>query len=250
MTTENTNVEDNKPATPPVTLDGEGTKPATPAAPAGDKPADTGDKPAEPIVYEPSGDAGLDMALAFIGKQGLAGDHPAVQAAANGDFSMLKATLAQKGVQGYAEFIALGEEAYKRQTEKATAAAEATRKAVYDVAGSPEDWAAVQKWASENATPEEKAELNAQLNAGGLRAKAAATYLVNAYNKAGNVIQDPAEVLKPSAKPNAGGEALLTAREYASEVAKLNAKLRGRLDGSPEYEALQRRRGAAAKAGR
>lgn len=248
MTTENVNPEENK-GQPPVTLDG-GTPPA-PATPPTPPAAPTEEsKTPEVVVYEPSGDAGLDMALAFIGKQGLAGDHPAVQAAANGDFTMLKATLAQKGVQGYAEFIALGEEAYKRQAEKAAAAAETTRKTIYDVAGGQDEWAAVQKWASENATAEEKAELNAQLNAGGLKAKAAAAYLVSAYNKAGNVTKEPADVVAPNAKPNAGGDAPLTAREYAAEVAKLNAKLRGRLDGSPEYEALQRRRAAAAKAGR
>lgn len=250
MTTENANPGDGQETkvTPPVTLDGDTPADPKPAVTPEAKPAEKADESV--VTYEPTGDAGLDMALAFIGKQGLAGDHPAVQAAANGDFTMLKATLAQKGVQGYAEFIALGEEAYKRQTEKGKAAAEDTRKTVYAAAGGAEQWAAIQKWASENATPEEKAAINEQLNAGGIKAKAAAVYLTNLYNKAGNMTQDPADVTKPGAKPNASADAPLSAREYASEVAKLNAKLRGRLDGSPEYEALQRRRAAAAKSGR
>lgn len=235
--------EVDTPAPAPLTLD---VTPPAPAAPAAPTPAPAADPTgaASEVVYEPTGDRGLDMALAFIGKQGMAGDHPAVLAAVDGDFSLLKAELATKGVPGYAEYIELGEQAYARTQEKNKATAEAARKAVHDVVGGEENWKAVQAWASANATPEEKAEINSQLSRGGLAAKAAATYLANAYSKANNVTQEPKDVTNGGGK-SAASDGKLSATEYAKEVNALNIKLRGRLDGSPEYEALQRRRLAA-----
>lgn len=216
--------------------------PADPATPAAAPSA------AKEATYEPTGDAGLDMALAFIGKQGFDREHPAVKAAEGGDFSILKAELAAKGVQGAAEFLALGEQSYARAQEKAKAASAATNAAVYKVVGGEESWKAIQTWASANATPEEKAEINAQLSAGGVAAKAAATYLANAYNKANNVSQEPAEVTNGApGKPAANAE--LSASDYAKEVKALNNKLKGRLDGSPEYEALNARRLASKSRG-
>lgn len=239
MTTETTPVEgEAKPAVipTPLTLNTEPVVAATPAVEPTPVVNDT------PVIYEATGDRGLDMALAFIGKQGLAGDHPAVQAAAEGDFTLLKATLAQKGVQGYAEFVELGEQAYARTQEKNKAAAEATRAAVHAAAGGEEQWAAIQKWASANASPEEKAEINEQLNKGGIAAKAAVTYLMTTYAKSADMTQEPASAVKPGASLKPAAPVKMTAAVYAEEVAALNVKLRGRLDGSPEYEALQRRR--------
>ena len=240
---------DPAPAAPavPVTLDVAPVVPAVPAAaaPATPEPAGT-----EPVTYEPTGDRGLDMALAFIGKQGLAGDHPAVQAAADGDFTLLKAELAQKGVQGYAEFIELGEQAYARTQEKNKAQAETARKAIHDTAGGAESWAAIQAWASANASPEEKAEINLQLNKGGLAAKAAVVYLSNAYSKAGNVSQEPADVSKGGGKPASTGTGDISAADYSAAVKALNVKLKGNLEGNPEYEALNNRRLASKARGR
>ncbi len=238
-------------ATPAATTVALTTSVQAPAVPA--VPAATDAKPdagaATVATYEPTGDAGLDMALAFIGKQGFAQDHPAVVAAAAGDFSILKAELAAKGVQGAAEFLALGEQSYARTQEKAKAASAATNAAVYKVVGGEESWKAIQTWASANATPEEKAEINAQLSAGGVAAKAAATYLANAYNKANNVSQEPAEVTNGAAAKAPASNGNLSAAEYAKEVNALNVKLKGRLDGSPEYEALNRRRLESRKRG-
>jgi hypothetical protein len=228
------------PAPTPLTLDVAPVVPATPAT-----PEPTPSEPSGEVVYEATGDRGLDMALAFIGKQGFPGDHPAVQAAAEGDFSLLKAELAAKGVPGYAEFLELGEQAYARTQEKNKATAESARKAVHDVVGGEESWKAVQAWASANATPEEKAEINAQLSKGGLAAKAAATYLANAYSKANNVTQEPKDVTNGNGGKPPVSDGKLSAADYAKEVNALNIKLRGRLDGSPEYAALQTRRLAA-----
>lgn len=227
--------------TAPLTLDVTPTPaPAVPVTPPAPVPEPQGNVE---VVYEPTGDAGLDMALGFIGKQGLAGDHPAVVAAAAGDFTLLKATLAQKGVVGYEAFIELGQQAYGRTQEKQKAQAEAARTAIHTQVGGAENWNAIQAWASANADADEKTVINAQLGAGGVAAKMAVAYLANAYNKANNKEQDPATVLAPggAGKPPSASSGMLSPSEYAKEVALLSVKLRGRVDGSPEYEALRRR---------
>lgn len=214
---------------------------------APEKPAEP-EKPVvsdTPVQYEPTGDVGLDMALDFVGKSGVDIDHPAMKAAINGDFTLLKATLAAKGVSGWEQFVALGEAAYARENAAATAKNEAIREAVYKEAGGKEEWAAVQQWASDNATPEEKAEVNAMLNQGGLASKAAVRHLVEAYSRANNVTVEPRDGTASASRGSpAGDNAPLSPRAYSDAVQQLNAKLGGRLEGSREYQVLQARRSA------
>lgn len=220
---------DDAPATPP-------SPPPVPAAPA----------EGEVFEFEPTGDVGLDMALAFIGKAGIAETHPAMVAATNGDFSILKATLAAKGVAGWEQFVALGEAAYTRKADETAKAQAAVKEAVYKEAGGKDEWEAIQKWASANATPEEKTEINALLNKGGLAAKGAVKYLADAYARANNVEVNPRDPLANAARGGVphSDNAPLSPREYATEVQKLNNKLNGRLEGSTEYAKLQARRAA------
>lgn len=212
-------------------------KPVTPAEPPQDVPDGA------TVEYEPTGDTGLDLALQFIGKAGVASDHPAVVAAASGDFSILKATLAAKGVQGWEQFVALGEDAYKRNQAKSEEKANALKTLVHNTVGGAEQWAEIQTWASANADPGEKAEINAMLNAGGLQAKQAARYLAECYAAANNVEVNPADPTRAAGRGSpAADNGPLSPRQYADEVARLNGKLHGRLEGSKEYQALQARR--------
>lgn len=201
---------------------------------------------AEVFEFEPTGDVGMDMALAFIGKAGINEQHPAMVAAINGDFTILKATLAAKGATGWEQFVALGEAAYTRKQAEAAAQRSALQEAVFKEAGGKEQWEAVQKWASANATPEEKAEINALLNKGGLAAKGAVKYLVDAYGRANNVEVSPRDATANASRGGvpAADTAPLSPRDYANAVQQLNVKLRGRLEGSKEYAALQSRRAA------
>lgn len=230
------NLED---ANQSVLLD-EVTKPTPPAVPPVPEDGD-GD-----VVYEPTGDVGLDLALDFVGKAGIPSNHPAMVAASEGDFSILKATLAAKGVQGWEQFVALGEQAYQKTVAATEAKSKALREAVHKEAGGAEEWGAIQKWAGANATPEEKAEINNLLNQGGLQAKLAVQYLVSAYGRANNVTREPKD---PTANASRGGlpgtnDGPLSPKEYAEAVRSLNNKLNGRLEGSREYDQLQRRRAA------
>lgn len=226
---------DDKPVTPPV--------PVVKQEPVKETPADTG-----AVEYEPTGDVGLDMALQFVGKAGITGDHPAMVAASKGDFTILKATLAQKGTPGWEQFVALGEAAYTRNQEAGIAKNAALTALVHEAAGGADEWKAVQVWAAANATPEEKQQINAQLNGGNIAAKAAVLYLTSAYNRANNVVvepRDPAARAGRSGGTPTGDTGPLTSQAYAEAVQQLNNKLAGRLEGSKEYAALQSRRLAA-----
>ncbi len=214
------------------------------------KPAVPKDEPKAQVAegaveYEATGDVGLDMALNFVGKAGIHMEHPAMQAAISGDFSLLKAELAAKGATGWEQFIALGEAAFSRTKEQEAAKTAALQNLIVNTAGGKEEWAAVQQWASSNATPEEKQQINALLNQGGLAAKGAVKYLVDAYGRANNVTVNPRDVAGNAGRaggvPNAD-TGPLDPKAYSRAVGQLNIKLNGRLEGSPEYEALQRRR--------
>jgi len=221
---------------------------AAPVAVPVASPAPAPGAKAEPVTYEPTGDVGLDMALGFLGKLGIDVDHPGMKAAESGDFAILKATLAALGddARGWEQFLALGEVAYGKRAEAAKVKAEADRQAVISAVGDEATWAAVQTWAAANAEPAERDAVNAALGAGGIAAKAMAQYLHGLYQNAAGTVVKPAPVVGDASRtpPGPGANGPLSPKDYAAEVAALNVKLRGRIDGSPEYAALQARRKA------
>ena len=206
------------------------------------------DAPANEVVaFEPTGDVGLDMALEFLGKQGFGVEHPAMVAAGNGDFTIIEALLAQKGVQGWDKMIALGKAGMERIAGNQKAETAKTLDIVTKAVGGAEEWGNIQKWAAANATDEERSAINTQLNAGGLSAKMAATYLADLYAKANNVNVTPPDgaTFRGNAKPAVASNGPLDAAGYTAAVAELHRKLGGRMEGSPEYAALGQRRLAA-----
>lgn len=256
----------------PVALGGApaATPPAAPAAaPAGPGEA-TPAKPAESVLlgdpaaaapapnpdtsnefsYDSTGDAGLDYALNFVGKLGYGDTHPAMQAATKGDFSLIKAELATKGVAGAEAVVALAEQAYTRFA--AADAAKATELAGFaaQAAGGAENWAAVRTWAAQEATPQEKAQVNAALSQGGLVAQGVISQLVSLYTQKHTLPKTAADVAKPGATGNAAPSAgPMTAQAYATAVEELRRKHGGNTDSTPEYAALQSQRLAARRAG-
>jgi hypothetical protein len=228
---------------------------AAPApAPAADPAAAPAPAATTPVTYEPTGDPGLDLALSFIGQRGIGVDHPAMKAAEQGDFTLLRATLAQMGEKapGWEHVIAAGEASYAKQIEARKGAATATQDAILSVFGlqagkadtresAAKEWGKVTEWAKANAEPAERAAVNAALSAGGIAAKAMAQYLYGLYKGT------PGAVIEPTPVTNVGGRAAtdtwaLSPDGYKAEVAKLTADKRGNIDGSPEYKVLQQRR--------
>lgn len=201
-----------------------------------------------PVLYEPSGDVALDMALEFVGNLGFGPDDPVMKAAADGNFALLEAKLASMGdkAKGYEKFIALGKSAHANTEAKAKAEAAKNAEGIYSVVGGAANWKAINEWAGKNAEPAERATVNAALNAGGMQAKAMAYYLSTLYERAGNVVVKGKSAVDSGAANGGGGadSGALSPRAYTKEVDALRKKLGGRLDGSREYAQLQQRRNA------
>lgn len=196
--------------------------------------------------YDPTGDAGLDYALGYIGRLGYGTDHPAVAACRDGNFGLLKAELAGLGPKapGYAEVIALAEKAYADNVAKSGEKEAKLGQYCVQAAGSQENWSAVQSWASANADPAEKQQINAALAQGGLMAEAAVNMLVQLYSKSNTLSQEPANAVRSDASGGvATGGGALTAAQYGAAVAALSRANGGRdHTGTAEYAALQARR--------
>ena len=237
--------------------------PAAPVVPTPAKPADgvllADPAAAQPtpnpdtsneFAYDPTGDAGLDYALNFVGKLGYGDTHPAVLAAQKGDFSLIRAELATKGVAGSDAVLALAEQAYTRFAAEDAKKSEELAGFAAQAAGSAENWAVVRAWAAQEATPQEKAQVNAALSQGGLVAQGVISQLVNLYQQKHTLPKDAAAVAKPGeAGTAAPSNEPMTATAYAQAVEALRQKLGNRTDGSPEYATLQSQRLAARHAG-
>lgn len=229
-------------------------------APAAPKPDVLLDAPKEDVTpnpdtsqefsYDPTGDAGLDYALNFVGKLGYGDTHPAIMAAQKGDFSLIRAELATKGVAGSDAVLALAEQAYTRFAAEDAKKSEELAGFAAQAAGSADNWAVVRAWAAAEATPQEKAQVNAALAQGGLVAQGVITQLVNLYQQKHTLPKDAAPVAKPgevgSAAPSTGP---MTAQAYAQAVEQLRQKYGSGTDSTPEYAALQAQRLAARRAG-
>lgn len=227
--------------------DGEGGAPGTPFV-------DPEPKGPVTIEFNPTGSAALDLGLSFVGKLGIGPGDAAFDAAANGDFGMLKAKLGQLGdkAKGHEGMIALLEQEYAKGAEANKEKVSKNVAAIHTAVGGEENWKAIQKWASEKADPEEKRDVNAALKAGGTQAKAMALWLADKYAKATGTTVEPASVARPDAageKPGAGANGALTAKAYAMEVQATRAKLGFKFEGSKEYQSLMARREAGRRAG-
>lgn len=206
-------------------------------------------KPGTVVTYEPTGDAALDMSLSFLGKHGYGPDHPAMVAAAQGNFAMLKADLATKGIAGAAEHVALGEQAYGNRLAVQNAQVEKEKASILEVVGGEANWSAIKEWAKANAEPAEAIAVNKALSAGGLVAKAVAAHLANLHSRATGTTVEPASVNGGNVASNASAAAVangpLAPRAYVAAINELKSKIGGaNMDTHPEYIKLQQRRRA------
>lgn len=216
--------------------------PVEPAAPVTPAPAPAPSKEEATPSFQPTGDAGLDLAMGFFDKLGLTLDSPEMQEAGNGNFSYLEAKLAALGEKaaGSAQYLALAKEAQARLSAQAKAQQEERRKTVHDAVGGEENWKALQEYVNANAEPEELEVVRSALSQGGLVATAVAKHLHSLFLAAPGSNVEPASAATNIPTPDTG--AGLTLAGYRQEVNSLVAKIgSNRLDGSPEYAALRRK---------
>lgn len=199
----------------------------------------------EEIVYDKTGDPGLDFTLNFLGKNGYTPEHPAMAAAMEGNFALLRADLASKGIQGYADILAVGEQSYAGMISKNKEAEAKTLAAVTEIAGGPEAWASIQTWANAQAEPAERAAVNTALKAGGFVAKAVARALAEQYSKAAGTSYEPRAAVPANAPNSKAASGVLSPEGYRAAIAELKSRVGGQnLDQHPEYANLVARRQA------
>lgn len=259
------NVDKQTPAgTPPAPAPATATPPAAdPAQPT--QAATVGPltlEPAAPVTpdpstetkydYDPTGSANLDYALQYVGDLGYGPAHPAILEAQKGNFALIRAELARKGVPGAEAVLSIAESSYKELQGKHQEQAQALTNFAHESAGGADNWAQVQQWARTNADPEEKAQINTALSQGGVLAKATIKFLVDTYSQQHTLNRSP----KSAVQPGAAAAQVVTAGplskgEYGRAVADLSAKYPGRdISGLPEYQSLQQRRLMGMRSGR
>lgn len=188
----------------------------------------------------------LSIALGFLRDAGINPTDPAFQVAeTDGDFELLKAILASKGLPGTDQMLAILEGEVNTHLDAVQEREDRTTQLVSEVLGDQQE--AVFEWARSNATPEEQETINNMLHDGGVAALGAALALQQLYGQGNNT--KPAVNPVSQSKPSTGSGGPLDARTFAAETAALASKLRGDPRGSSEYAALQQRRAAGRKQG-
>lgn len=228
----------------------EAADPAPAPTPEADKkptPKDDGkgsDAP-EPVSYRETGDAQLDYVLSYVGSYGFGPDHPAIKAAEGGNFDQLEVELAKLDAKGAAQVINLARKSYESYQAKAQEAAQATQQILHQAAGGEEEWAAVQQWASENATEDEKAFINKALAEGGVAAGIVGQWLASNFRSSTETAfkgKEAAKAPAPAAKPESGSTEKLSAKEFGAKTQELYRKYGNDYNKTAEYKALAKRR--------
>lgn len=199
----------------------------------------------EAVQYKPTGDAAMDVALAFVGRMGITPDDPAMLAAGQGNFALIEAKLAAMGdkAAGWQQHVALARGSYEAAVKTADTAKAASTKAIHEAVGGEANLQPILKWASSVASPEEKAYFNAQLSGTPIAAANAARELKRLYEAASGTVVNPAATT--SGQPGTvapGPQAPLTRKEYTAQVNAISRKVGAHnLTQSPEYQALAQR---------
>ena len=216
---------------------------ATKEAPKPDENKDAKQEVAA-VKYEPTGDAGLDYALAYVGELGMGPDHPAVIAAGQGQFDLLEVELAKADAKGAAGVINLAKKAYESFVAKDQASKAELAERIYGIAGGEEQWKNVASWAQQNATEEERTVINSLLEQGGAATALAANYLTTMYRAATGTAYVGKEAAAPDAAAAPAKETGPVSRiELAAKAQELYKKYGDSYVNSSEYQSFLRRLG-------
>ena len=222
---------------------------AAPAAPAPAAPAaEAGKTDDGSFEWVKTVHASLDIALGWLGKQGLGETNELVQLAARtGNFDGLKAHFAQNATPGSAEMLSILESSFKDYVETQNANIEKETASQVEFLGGPERANAVIEWASTNAEPAEKQAFNAMMDAGGFQARAALAYVSSLYDKHTGTSEHDAIVGAQVANGNAGRggpqapTTPISRVQFAEEGQKLYQQYGEGYQQTAAYRALARR---------
>lgn len=208
------------------------------------------------FVLTPSGDPATDLAFKFLASNGITPGTAAWDAAQKGEFGVVKAALAEKGVKGGAEYVAILEDKASKAADSAKAKQAQVQAAVHEAVGGQESWNTIKAWVADNADDHELEAVNAALKGSPFMAKVMAEGLKARFERATGTADSGGEgqqrfTQMPASR--ASGDApskTLTAAQYQAEVAKLRQSLGTRMESSPEFAAVRARRQAGINAER
>ena len=214
-------------------------------------------KPAEPKVelslpapaaepYTPTGDARQDVAFGWLKAAGIQRTSPAVKHAMDtGDFTLLEAVLAEKGVNGAEPYVTLLKDARAASEQQAAAAKTAAKTAILAVFENESAWDEARAWVGSNADEGEREVLSGMLNGGNpVAARIAARFIQQAKLAASGVSPRAGSALKKDAARAGGPTAgALSPQDFSRELGKLVREHgdRAAFD-RPEYRDLRSRR--------
>jgi hypothetical protein len=194
--------------------------------------------------YAPAeGDPGLTYAMKFLATNGFKADNQAVEAAFDGDFSLLKAELAQKGIAGWEQALGLAEQSYDRHVKANEAKGAEVGKVVTGIAESMGvDWEQAVAHVSKTASAEEKTAINSLLS-DPKTAHIAARFINGSFIESGETEIEPAAKAVGAETRSHNGPAggALSRAEYNAELGKLRKTLGDDYINSPQAAALYRR---------
>ena len=188
-------------------------------------------------------DPGLTYAMKFLATNGFNAENPAVEAAFAGNFDLLKAELAQKGIQGWEQALGLAEQSYARHVKENDAKADKVGEVVTEIAaGMGVDWEQAVAHIGKSASAEEKGALN-QLLSDPATAHIAARFISGSFIESGDTEIEPAARATGAATSAHAGPAggALSRAEYTAEMGKLRTTLGDEYVNSPQAAALYRR---------
>lgn len=136
------------------------------------------------------------MAVKTLAQSGFDPQDPLVQDAINGNTAGLARVLLQQGVKNGWDIIEALDANHKQQQEIQTYQQQTYAQQLTDAMGGKDRWAAIQEWAQKAGSPEEIAQVQQDLAAGGRTALRTAQWLETMYNAAGGQVlgqQEPQE---------------------------------------------------------
>lgn len=203
------------------------------------------------IEYEETGDAKLDLALNFFGRNGLGPDHAAIQAAVEGDFSLLEAYLDEKNVNGWKSYVALAKEAHGNAAKAAQEAdakiTGAVAKTLEQFGYTNEQWGEAIQWVRTE-SPEDVPEINKLLASGPLGARAITAFILSNHRESSGVEFVPQQkAVKEEAGAHAGAATQeikpISKADFGREAEKLARSFGPDYMQTKEYQALRKAAG-------
>lgn len=136
------------------------------------------------------------MAVNTLAQSGFDPQDPLVQDAINGNTAGLARVLLQQGVKNGWDVIEALDANHKQQQEIQTYQQQTYAQQLTDAMGGKDRWQAIQQWAMQAGDPDEVAQVQQDLAAGGRTALRTAQWLETMYNAAGGQVlgqQEPQE---------------------------------------------------------